>query len=212
MIFDKQANPQIFLDNLKRRNIEAFFCTNKKEASAKILDIIPKQAKVGFSGSQTLKELGVVDLLESRGNLVFNHSRAGIAPEESMRIRKESVRSDFYLASPNAISESGELVFFSAYGNRISGIVFADCTVLICGINKLEKNLEGALKRAREYATPLNCKRLNWNTACVKDGICRENICFAPEYNRMCCQILIVEYEAILGRMKLILVGEKLGF
>jgi hypothetical protein len=34
----------------------------------------------------------------------------------------------------------------------------------------------------------------------------------APEYRRMCCQVLIIEAEAGPGRLAVILVGEKLGF
>jgi len=106
----------------------------------------------------------------------------------------------------------GELVFFSGYGNRTAGISYAKNVVVVCGINKITPNLEEALKRAREYATPLNCQRLNWNSACLADGICRREICLFPEYKRMCCQVLIIEAEVTPERMRVILVGENLGF
>jgi hypothetical protein len=110
------------------------------------------------------------------------------------------------------VSEKGELVFFSAYGNRTAGISYARNVIVVCGINKLTKDLEAALNRARQYATPLNCKRLNWNTPCFQDGICRKEICLFPEYKRMCCQILIIEAEVVADRLKVIFVGEDLGF
>jgi hypothetical protein len=81
-----------------------------------------------------------------------------------------------------------------------------------CGINKITSNLEEAIKRAREYVAPLNCKRLNWNAPCLADGICREEICLYPNYKRMCCQILIIEAEVVPDRFKVVLVGESLGF
>lgn len=204
------------IDNLikiwQKRNILGLYCQNKNEAAEKILEIIPTSSNIGFSGSQTLEQLGVVKRLESRGNKVFNPYRVGITREESLDLRRQGAQADYYLASANAISEKGELVFFSGYGNRTTGVSYAKNVIVVCGINKLTPNLEEAIKRAREYATPLNCKRLNWNTPCFKDGICRKEICLFPEYKRMCCQILILEAEVTPDRLKVILVGENLGF
>ena len=200
------------IKNWQKRNIQGVYCENKLEATDKILEIIPKSNSVGISGSATLNDLGIVNNLEYRGNKVFNQYKSGITQGESLELRKQGAQADYYLASANAISEKGELVFFSAYGNRISGISYARNVVVVCGINKITANLDEALKRAREYATPLNCKRLNWDTPCLKDGICRREICLFPDYKRMCCQILIIEAEVIQDRLKVVLVGEKLGF
>ncbi|MEI6631772.1 MAG: lactate utilization protein [bacterium] len=198
--------------NLEKRNIAGFYCDRKEEAADKILKIIPLAASVGICGSQTLDQLNVVKLIQTRGTKVFNQYKPGISREENLRLRMNGAQADYYLASANAISENGELVFFSAYGNRISGISCAKNLIVVCGINKLTPNIEEAMKRARGYATPLNCKRLNWDTPCLKDGICQESICFAPDYKRMCCQLLIIESEVDPERIKVIFVGEALGF
>ena len=200
------------ISNWQKRNIPGIYCEDKAEAADKILEIIPQAASVGFSGSQTLEQLGVIKRLDSRGNRVFNPYKTGISREENLELRKLGAQADYYLASPNAISLKGELVFFSAWGNRTAGISYAKNVILTCGINKLMPNIEEAIKRAREYATPLNCKRLAWNTPCLKDGICRKEICLFPDYKRMCCQILIIEAEVTPDRLKVILVGEDLGF
>lgn len=201
------------IKNWQKRNIQGIYCKNKEEAAEKILAIIPVSGSVGISGSVTLDELGITKRLESRGNKVFNQYKTGISREENLGLRKQGSQADYYLASANAISEKGELVFFSAYGNRTAGISYAENVIVVSGINKITANLEEAIKRAREYATPLNCKRLNWEgTPCFKDGICRKEICLFPEYKRMCCQILIIEAEVTPERLKVILVGENLGF
>lgn len=207
---DKRINSLI--SNWQKRNIQGLYCENKSEAVDKMLEIIPQSATVGISGSVTLDQLGIVKRLEARGNKVFNQYKAGITREENLELRKLGSQADYYLASANAISEKGELVFFSGYGNRIAGVSYAKNVIIVCGINKITANLDEAIKRAREYATPLNCKRLNWNTPCFKDGICRQEICLFPDYKRMCCQILIIEAEIISDRLKVILVGENLGF
>jgi hypothetical protein len=200
------------IKNWQKRNIGGFYYDNKEQAADKILEIIPESGSVGISGSVTLDQLGIVKRLESRGNKVFSQYKTGISRDESLELRRLGTQADYYLASANAISEKGELVFFSGYGNRTAGISYAKNVIIISGINKLTANLEEAIKRAREYATPLNCKRLNWNTPCFKDGICRKEICLFPEYKRMCCQVLIIEAEIAPDRLKVILVGENLGF
>jgi len=207
---DKRADKLI--ENWRKRNIAGFYCANKAGAVNKILEIIPSDSSIGFSGSLTLGQIEIVKHLEAHGNKVFNQYKPGLMREENLEIRRLGSQADYYLASANAVSEEGELVFFSAYGNRTAGISFAKNVIVVCGINKLTPDLHSALKRAREYATPLNCKRLNWASACFKDGICHEEACIFPEYKRMCCQVLIIEAEVTPERMKVILVGENLGF
>lgn len=198
--------------NWQKKNIAGFYCRDKNEAVDKVLKMIPLNATIGMSGSLTLDQLKIIEKLAARGNKVINQYQAGLSKEESFNLRRQSVLADYYLVSANAVSEEGEMVFFSAYGNRTAGISYAKNCLVICGINKITPNLSEALKRARELAAPLNCKRLNWDTPCFKDGVCKKDICLFPEYKRMCCQILIIEAEAIQDRLKVILVGEELGF
>lgn len=196
----------------KKRNIEGFYCENKKQAQDKILSIIPESATIGISGSQTLEQLDIASKLGPRGAKFFNQNKPGLSREENKQLRRLGANADYYLASANAVAMTGELVFFSAYGNRIAGISYAEHVLVVCGINKLEQDLGKAMKRAREYVTPLNCKRLNWNSPCFADGACKQDICLFPEYKRMCCQVLVIEAEVIPERFKVILVGEELGF
>ena len=200
------------IEEWKKRNIIAEYFDRRAEAAQRLLSVIPKDSSIGFSGSVTLDELGIVKKLEERGSEVFNPYKTGISREENLKIRRDASQADYYLASANAISQKGELVFFSGYGNRTAGISFAKNVIIVCGINKLTANINEAIKRARDIATPLNCKRLNWPAACLKDGICRDAECLFPEYKRMCCQVLIIEAEVTLDRLRVFLVGEKLGF
>ncbi len=207
-----QENVAELIRNWQKRNINGIFCENKDSVHNTILGLIPKNATIGFCGSQTLEQMEIIEMLKSRGNRIFNQYDPGLSRDESMKIRKLGAQADFFLGSANAISEKGEMVFFSAYGHRTAGIAGADRVILVCGLNKITPNLEEAIKRARNYATPLNCKRLRWDTPCAKDGICHNDQCLAPEYKRMCCQVLVVESEVASGRMTVILAGEELGF
>ncbi len=181
--------------SLEARNISAFYCSNSAEAVNRALGLIPLNSTVGLSGSKTLSELNLIERLESRGNTVFNQNAPGIDKEESQRLRQLGAGADYYLTSANAVSREGELVFLSAWGHRISGISNAKNVICICGVNKITPDLESAIKRAREYATPLNYQRLNWDSK-----------------KRMVCQVLIIEGEASPGRLTMLLVAESLGF
>lgn len=203
---------EVLFKNWEKRNIEGFYFKKPDQVHEKILELIPPFATVGFSGSQTLEQLEIIEILESRGNVVFNQYNSKISREESMKLRNQGAQADFYLCSANGVAQSGELVFFSAFGHRIAGIANAKNVIVVAGVNKITSGLDTAIIRAREYATPLNCQRLNWDTPCFKDGTCRNEICFYPEYKRMCCQIMIIEAEINPGRLKVILVGEELGF
>lgn len=200
------------LTNWKKRNIAGSYSPYKDLAVNKILEMIPVSSSVGFSGSVTLDQLGVIKRLVTRGNTVLNPYKEGISRGESLELRRQGAQADYYLASPNAISENGELVFFSANGNRTAGISYAKNVIIVAGTNKITADIQQALKRSREVAAPFNCKRLKWESPCFADGICRQETCLFPEYKRMCCQILIIEAEVTPERLKVILVGEDLGF
>lgn len=202
----------ILIQSWQKRNIAGWHCPDKRAASIKILETIPEGSSIGISGSVTLDEIGIVKKLEERGNRVWNQYKPGLTREQSLEIRRHGAAADYYLASANAISEQGEMVFFSAQGQRIAGIANAKKVLVVAGVNKITPVLDSALKRAREYATPLNCQRLKFNTPCLAERICRKEICLFPEYRRMCCQILIIEAEVAPDRLSVILVNEKLGF
>lgn len=202
----------ILIKKWQKRNIQGIYCGNKDEAAQRILKLIPRSASVGISGSVTLDTLGIAGALEARGSCLFNQYKPGMSREENLEVRRQGAQADYYLASANAVSVKGELVFLSAYGNRTAGISYAKNVIIVCGINKIVPDIDEALKRSRQYSALLNCKRLNWSEAlCFKDGICREEACLFPESKRMCCQILIIEAEVTPDRLKVILVGEDLG-
>lgn len=203
-------------EEFRKRNIEFYFCASKAEANSKILDLIENGSSVGWSGSQTLIELGVLDELRTRAKekrlIVFDRDNAPTSVERA-RLSREGANADYFLGSANAVVEDGRLLFASAFGNRISGFAFAKKkSIAVIGKNKLVRSLDEAFKRLRSVATPLNCKRLSWSATPCFEGKCDEKACKAPEFKRMCGQILITEFECVPGRMAVILVDEKLGF
>ena len=116
---------------------------------------------------------------------------------------------DFYLASVNAMTQDGVLVNIDGSSNRVSAIAHGPKKVIfIVGMQKICDDVDGAMKRARNVAAPVNAKRIGLDTPCCKTGKCMD--CKSPD--TICCQFLITRYSREPGRIHVILVNEDLGF
>ena len=49
----------------RRRNFEAYYCSEKEEVLPLLMSLIPKDHTVAWGGSETLAELGVMDEMPS---------------------------------------------------------------------------------------------------------------------------------------------------
>ena len=116
--------------------------------------------------------------------------------------------------SANAISEDGEIVNIDGTGNRVSALCFGPKRVLIvAGMNKVVKTLDDAMSRARNYAAPINAKRIsgifeNMVTPCNITGSC----CDCKSETSICSQIVTTRLSVPKGRISVILVNQNLGY
>ena len=95
------------------------------------------------------------------------------------------------------------------HSNRVPSIAAGPRNVLmIIGMNKVTRDVDSAMSRARNEAAPINAQRFNLSTPCCKTGACFD--CKTPD--TICCQILITRYSKTPQRIKVILVNEDLGF
>ena len=101
------------------------------------------------------------------------------------------------------------LVNVDGMANRVSAIANGPRNVImIVGMNKVVKDVDNALSRARNEAAPINAQRFQLDTPCAKTGACFD--CKSPD--TICCQILITRYSKVPKRIKVILVNDELGF
>lgn len=193
---------------LGTRNIEAFYAESKEDALAKALELIPEGSKVAWGGSMSIEEIGLKKAI-IEGN--YNELNRDLAknPEEKRTIEIATYDADYFLTSANAISEDGVIVNIDGNSNRVSAIAYGPKHVLmIVGMNKIVKDAENALSRARNEAAPVNAQRFNIDTPCKKTGACFD--CLSP--SSICCQFLITRRSMHAGRIKVILVNDELGF
>lgn len=176
-------------------------------SAADYLDREIDGATVGMGGSATMQQMGLYDRLASHNAVFSNANTPGKTREE---ISREAQTADFYLSSVNGIAETGELINIDGTGNRVSAIQYGHKKVyLIAGCNKVEKDYESALYRARNIAGPLNAKRLNRKTPCAVNGD-RCYDCDSPE--RICRGLSVLWKKPGGCEYEVVLINEELGF
>ncbi len=197
------------IKNLKSHGFDPHYCKGRDEAIALVMDMVGPYSSVGIGGSNTVRALGLVGQLEKMGKEVFDHWRPGISKEEELHIRLMQGRSECFLTSANAISETGEIVNVDGIGNRTAAMSFGPKKVIvIAGMNKVRPDLASALNRVKEVAGPMRAKSLGLNTPCSETGIC--NDCNSPQ--RICRITTILHRKPGLTDVSVVLVGEELGF
>lgn len=193
--------------NLESKGYQVSVFGNKEEAANYINEQVD-QKSVGLGGSVTIHEMNLFERLSSH-NVVYWHDKK---PEDMtvMETRTAASRAEVYISSVNAISEAGEIVNIDNTGNRVAAISYGPAKIyLIIGGNKVTADLESAIYRARNVASPLNAKRLNRKTPCaVKGDRCYE--CNSPE--RICRSLSVLWDKPTGADYEVILIEEELGF
>ena len=116
---------------------------------------------------------------------------------------------DYFLMSSNAVTIDGELINIDGNGNRVACLIHGpEHVILIVGMNKVVTDVESGVARVRNIASPANAARLGTRTPCGAVGHCCN--CNSPDC--MCCQVVITRHSRHTGRIKVILVGEELGY
>lgn len=193
---------------LNSRNMEAFLVGTKEEALKKALELIPEGSSVGWGGSASIEEIGLKEAIKNGKYKVVDREK-GSSQEEAEKLMRDIFFCDYFLASSNAVSEDGVLVNVDGNSNRVAAICYGPKhVIMIIGMNKVVKSVEDAMSRARNTAASLNAQRFDIDTPCKKTGCCYD--CKKPD--TVCCQILITRYSRHVGRIKVILVNEELGF
>ena len=193
---------------LTARNMEAYYTDSKEEALKKALELIPEGSSISWGGSMSVNEIGLKEAVCQGNYQVYNRDIAP-TPEDKRKIELAAYDCDYFLTSANAITEDGIMINIDGHSNRVSSSAAGPRNVLmIIGMNKVTRDVDSAMSRARNEAAPINAQRFNLSTPCCKTGACFD--CKTPD--TICCQILITRYSKTPQRIKVILVNEDLGF
>ena len=87
--YENQATT--IIANLKKRQMDGFYCPTKEDAVKKVMELIPAESTVNFGGSMTLGESGVMDALTSRKDITLYDRSKAASPEEIQEIYRKEI-------------------------------------------------------------------------------------------------------------------------
>lgn len=219
VFYEKQA--ATIIKNLAKRKMQGFYCDDVEAAKKKLVEILSEgvgangaekagkcaKKSVGYGGSMTLDQNGFKTAVAEAGfELIVRENYK--SPAEVKECNAKLVNADAFLMSTNAITLDGQLVNIDGRGNRVSFLIYGpESVIVVAGMNKVVSNVEDGIRRVRNIATPPNCVRLGCKTPCAETGKCGE--CFNDS---ICCEFVVTRMSRVPNRIKVILVGEELGY
>ena len=193
------------IEGLTSRNMHGYYAANRRAALDIALSLIPEGSTVTMGGGMSVHEIGLVDALKTGNYNFIDRDKA----EDKRAAMLMAYDADVFLSSVNAMTEDGVLINIDGNANRVSAIAQGPKKVVfIVGMNKICKDADSAMKRARNVAAPINAQRFGLKTPCSKTGACMD--CKSPD--TICCQFLITRFSRHADRLHVILVNDNLGF
>lgn len=194
-------------ENLEKRGYQVSCFETAREAADYMNAQIDRKT-VGFGGSVTLDQMGLYEKLALHNDVRWHWRIPEGKTEKDMRV--EANGAEIYVSSVNGLAETGEIINIDGTCNRVAAIFYGHEKVfLVAGENKIAKDYDSALYRARNVASPLNAKRLGSKTPCaVKGDRCYD--CDSP--GRICRGLSVLWEKPMAGAFEVVLIHEKLGF
>lgn len=201
--WDKLADDQTIekaVAALKANGIEAEVVENGEVAKKKVLELLPEGAEVMTMSSTTLDTIGLSEEI-NKADGKFKPTRDRLyamdRKAEAQEMNRLGAAPQYALGSVHAVTADGHVLIASATGSQLPAYVYSAGKVIwVAGSQKIIKNTDEGVKRIYEYVLPLEDERA------------RKVYGMGSGVNKL----LIFNKEVQPGRIKLILVKEKLGF
>lgn len=209
------------MKNLERHNMQPFYAHDRAQAVEIVRSLLQKGDVVTAGGTMTMEESGLKKLLTNGDYRFLDRNRPGITQEEIDEIYHQAFSADAYIASSNAVTENGELFNVDGNSNRVAAILYGPKSVImVVGYNKIVADLDEAILRVKKVAAPANAVRLNCDVYCRSAGECvsctqgsgRTLAAGCDSVGRICCNYVVSSMQRKKNRIKVILVGEELGY
>ncbi len=189
------------IESLKANGINAKFVVTGEEAKKEVFSIIPEGAEVMTMTSVTLETLGLTQELNESGKYDSVRTKLNSMKRETQNLEMQRIGAapDWTVGSVHAVTEDGHVLIASDSGSQLPAYAYGSAHVVwVVGAQKIVKNTQEGQQRIYEYVLPLEAERANK----------AYNITTGSNVSKL----LIINKEVNLGRITLILVGEKLGF
>ncbi|SHF20105.1 Uncharacterised ACR, YkgG family COG1556 [Mariniphaga anaerophila] len=195
--------------SLKKNRIELMcFCSTGQLADF-ISDVLKPGGTVGVGDSKTLEQLGVYSLLRNSDIRFLDKYKTDITKDEKEKLYRDNFFADIFFSGVNALSLEGKIFNLDGNGSRVAPIIFGPKRVfLVCSTNKIVENDVAAIERIKNIAAPIDARRLNKKTPCVKTGRCMD--CKSSE--KICNYYTVIQGQFDAQRIKVLLVEGNYGF
>jgi len=208
------------IENLEKNNMQGIYVESGADVVPKIKELLTEGDTVAVGGSMSLFECGVIDLLRSGSYRFLDRYAEGLSRDDVEKIYRDTFFADAYICSSNAITENGELYNVDGNSNRVAAICYGPKSVIIvAGYNKIIKDIKDAVRRVKTTAAPANCVRLDCATYCKEKGECMSFLSDDTDIargcnssSRICCNYVVSAYQRKKHRIKVIIVGEEMGY
>jgi len=184
---------------LTANGIEAEIAHDSDRARDRVLSFIPPAAEVFTMTSRTLESLGLKAEIDESGRYFSVRKQlsdpAGSITEKEKR--RMGAAPDWALGSVHAVTLDGRLFIASMTGSQLPAYAYGAAHVIwTVGAQKVVADADEAMRRIREYVLPLEDQRMRglYNTG--------------SSINK----VLTICREVNPGRLRVILVKERLGF
>lgn len=205
MMYDKKG-PKV-AENFSKRGFEAYYCPTVEDALAKAISLIPEEHVVSWGGSVSINDIGLRQYALAHRPVIDRDTAT--SPAERQDLLRQALTCDTFIMGTNAATEDGQLYNIDGTGNRVAALIFGPKQVIVVvGMNKVAPTFEAAVARARSVAAPINMQRFDRKTPCSVNGMCAD--CNSPD--SICNQMVHTRRCAPAGRIKIILVGENIGY
>lgn len=196
-----QHSIQNTIKALERSGIEVTVASTGKEAKRLALELIPKGSEVMTMTSITLDTIGLSEEInkeDGKFKPVRNKLYAMDRNTQQQEMNRLGAAPEFAVGSVHAVTEDGHVLIASNTGSQLPAYAFGALHVIwVVGTQKIVKNTDEGIKRIYQHCLPLESERAKKAYGVPGSAVNK---------------ILIVSKEVRPGRVKLILVKEKLGF
>jgi L-lactate utilization protein LutB len=204
---DERIRTAIF--NLRKRNMAGFYVESTQELLSLLSTLLARGEKIGCGDSVTLEETGVFEYLRSGKFTFYDKLQPNLTSAEKKLLYLKNFDADTFITGTNAITVDGKLFNIDGNGSRVAPMIYGPKQVIVVvGTNKLVDTVEDAICRARHIAAPLDAKRLNKNTPCVKRGKCVD----CRHEQRICNDFVLITGQFLKERIKVIFINGNYGY